>query len=123
MKNVHGVSPTRYMKKDDSNEAIQCLSNRGPLFGNYSPDIYIGDKCNEDNSCYVNPPYYFQYECHPKYKSSLYVNTNKPDNSNFFSVLDYEVYNIDYESKDYVYNTCKYPDIMMIYVLLINRCE
>ena len=92
MKNAHEVSPTRYMKKKESKEAIDCLPNRGPLFGNYTPDIYIRDKCNEENSCWISNSSNFQYECHPKYKSSLFVNTNGPDNSNFFSVLDYEVY-------------------------------
>ena len=92
MKNAHGVSPTRYMKKKGSKTAIRCNSFDGPLFGNYTSDIYIGDKCNEENSCWIIYPSCFQYECHPKYKSSLYVNTASPDNSNFFSVLDYEVY-------------------------------
>ncbi len=32
------------------------------------------------------------YECHPEYKSSLFVNTAGPDEENYFSVLDYEVY-------------------------------
>ncbi len=100
------------MKKKESKTAIDCLPNCGPLFGNEYPDIGIEDKCNEDNSCWINPPSNFQYEYHPKYKSSLFVNTYRPDNSNRFSVLDYEVYGIDNKSKGYVYNTCKYPDIV-----------
>ena len=32
------------------------------------------------------------YECHPEYKSSLFVNTAGPDEENRFRVLDYEVY-------------------------------
>ncbi len=111
MKNAHGVSPTRYLKKKGSKTAIRCNSIDGPIFGNEYPDIYIGDKCNEDKSCWIKPPSCFQYECHPKYKSSLYVNTNRPDNSNRFSVLDYEVYSFDI-CKEYVYNVCKYPDIV-----------
>ena len=92
MKNAHGVSPTRYMKKKESTKAIVCLPNCGPLFGNEYSDICIGDKCNKENSCWISNSSNFQYECHPKYKSSLYVNTNRPDNINYFSVLDYEVY-------------------------------
>ena len=92
MKNAHGVSPTRYLKKKGSKTAIRCNSIYGPIFGNEYPDIYIGDKCNEDKSCWIKPPSCFQYECHPKYKSSLYVNTNSPDRTNFFTLLDYEVY-------------------------------
>ena len=79
-------------KKKETKEDIDWLPNCAPLFGNYTPDIYIGDKCNEDNSCWINYPSCFQYECHPEYKSSLYVNTNRPDKTNYFSVLDYEVY-------------------------------
>ena len=92
LKNPHGVSPTRYMKKKESTKAIVCLPYCGPLFGNNASDICIGYKCNEENSCWISHSSHFQYECHPKYKSSLYVNTNRPDHSNFFSVLDYEVY-------------------------------
>ena len=90
MKNAHGVEPTRYMKKENSNEAISCYHDYGPVLG--YDDIAIGDNCNEEGSCLIPEPSNFQYECHPEYKSSLYVNTDGPDYSNFFSVLDYEVY-------------------------------
>ena len=76
------------MKREESWHAIKCNSNSGPIFG----DIHIDDKCNEEDNCWNGEPFYFQYECHPEYKSSLYVNTNRPDNDNYFSVLDYEVY-------------------------------
>ena len=33
-----------------------------------------------------------EYDCHPQYKSSLFVNTAGPDETNYFSVLDFEVY-------------------------------
>ena len=92
------------MKKKNSTRAIFCYPTWGPVFGNnYSvtfgnnyPDISIGDYCNEEGSCYINPLNAFQYECHPEYKSSLYVNTNDPDYVNYFSVLDYEVYTSNY---------------------------
>ena len=90
MKNAHGVEPTQYMKKENSNEAIQCRSDDGPSFGYF--DIAIDDNCNEEGSCLINRFFYLEYECHPEYKSSLYVNTNGPDYVNSFSVLDYEVY-------------------------------
>ena len=80
------------MKKEDSETTINCDPNNGPVFGNYSPDICIVDKCNEEDSCWIGDPSRFQYECNPKYKSSLYVNTAGSDNCNCFSVLDYEVY-------------------------------
>ena len=92
MKNAHGVEPTRYMKKKESKTAIRCLPNYGPVFGNNKGDIFIVDNCTKESSCWINPPSDFQYECHPQYKSSLYVNTSDPDHINRFSVLDYEVY-------------------------------
>ena len=92
MKNAHGVEPTRFMKKKESKTAILCNPNYGPLFGNGNADILIPDNCTKESICWINPPSCFQYECHPQYKSSLYVNTSGPDTGNWFSVLDYEVY-------------------------------
>ena len=92
MKNPHGVEPTRYMKKNGNNSAIYCNPNFGPLFGNDSPDIFIVDNCNDENSCAINESSCLQYDYHPKYRSSLYVNSGGPDDVNMFTVLDYEVY-------------------------------
>ena len=92
MKNPHGVEPTRYMKKNGSNSAIYCNPNCGPQFGNGSPDICIVDNCNDENSCLINESSCLQYDYHPKYRSSLYVNSGGPDKTNWFTVLDYEVY-------------------------------
>ena len=39
MKNAHGVEPTRYMKRKESDWAIECSSNCGPVFG-YDNDYY-----------------------------------------------------------------------------------
>ena len=111
MKNPYGLEPTRYMKKEDSRCAIDCKSSYGPIFGYYYGDIHINDKCNEEDNCWIAKPSDFEYKCHPEYKSSLYVNTDNPDNKNYFSVLDYEVYSFDI-CKEYVYNVCKYPDIV-----------
>ncbi len=80
------------MKKETSREAIECLPNYGPRFGNNTSDIVIANKCTREDSCHIAEPSDMQYECHPEYKSSLYVNTNGPDYVNRFSVLDYEVY-------------------------------
>ncbi len=80
------------MKKKESKTAIRCNPCYGPLFGNKSPDIFIADNCNGENSCWINSSSAFQYDCHPQYKSSLYVGTNEYNNINSFSVLDYEVY-------------------------------
>ncbi len=100
------------MKKENSKTAIICNKDYGPCFGYDISLIYQNIIINKN---IIHEPYYFQYECHPEYKSSLYVNTDGPDNENSFSVLDYEVYSFDI-CKEYIYNVCKYPDIMMEYI-------
>ena len=44
MKNPHGVEPTRYMKREDSDRAIECYPENGPIFG-FGCDIGICDNC------------------------------------------------------------------------------
>ncbi len=80
------------MKKKESDYAILSSPKYGPLFGNDHPDIAIANKCTNEDSCWIGPSFCLQYESHPKYKSSLFVNTSGPNNANYFSVLDYEVY-------------------------------
>ena len=112
MKNAHGVEPTRFMKKKESRNTIRCLTGWGPQFGY---DICINKICNEENSCWIINNGTKNYECHPEYKSSLFVNTNRPDKRNKFTVLDYEVFGIE-NYKEYIYNLCKYPDIIWRYI-------
>ena len=95
MKNPHGVEPTRYMKREDSEYAIECEPNCGPIFGNDYTDILIRNICNKEDRCSIWNDGTRAYECHSKYKMSLFVNSNKPDDENEFSVLDYEVYTHD----------------------------
>ena len=95
MKNAHGVPPTRYMKREGSRYAIGCYSYLGPVFGDsyiFGHDISIGYHCNKENSCYINNDGRHGYECDPEHKKSLFVNTARSDETNWFSVLDYEVY-------------------------------
>ena len=87
MKNPHGVEPTRYMKKERK-WAIKCDPDSGPVFG---ADIFISDNCNNNYNSISNDGTR-GYECHPEYKSSLFVNTAGVDEENKFTVLDYEVY-------------------------------
>ncbi len=110
MKNPHGVEPTRYRKRKESEYAIACYTINGPSF---SDDIGIRGSF-VDNS-FIHNDGTNSYECHPEYKSSLFVNTAGPDEKNKFSVLDYEVYCID-NYKDYIYKLCKYPDIIWNYI-------
>ncbi len=107
------------MKRKESKYAIECDNNCGPIFGIDSNDydssyydIYIGKQCNKEDSCYIENNGYCGYECHPKYKSSLFVNNAKANKINMFSVFDYEVFGIDYENRDNIYKLCKHPDII-----------
>ena len=118
MKNPHGVEPTQYMKKKDSEGAIYCDPENGPIFGKNkeSADIYISDICCKEDSCHVNNEYEYEYSCNNKNNSSLYMKTNKSDEKIDFSVLDYEVFGIDYENRENINKLCKYPDIIMEYI-------
>ena len=82
------------MKRKESDYAIKCIPNCGPLFGF---DIYIENYCNRRNSCCIDNDGTRGYECHPEYKSSLFVNSAGTDEGNKFFVLDYEVYSITNE--------------------------
>ena len=96
------------MKRKDSEYAIYCDSFLGPAFGSpMNNDLMIVDHCNEENKCYFHNDGEGSYECHSEYKSSLFVNTAGPNEENKFSVLDYEVFSIDYEDKDNVNKLCK----------------
>ncbi len=85
------------MKRENSKSAINCNPDYGPLFcGNgWGSDICIRNNCNKEDSCYIYNDGTNGYECHPKYKCSLFVNTAGPDEENKFTVLDYEVYTHD----------------------------
>ena len=81
------------MKREESRYAIECNPYFGPLFGFF--DIYLDYQISEENRCYIHNDGTNSYECHPEYKSSLFVNTAGPDEENKFSVLDYEVFTIN----------------------------
>ena len=102
------------MKRKESKYAIECDNNCGPIFGDY--DIYIGDHYRKEDKCRINNDDTHAYECHPKYKKSLYVNSAGTDETNKFSVLYYEVFGIDYEVKDNINKLCKFPDIIWEYI-------
>ena len=90
MKNAHGVEPTRYMKRKESEYAIKCYPNYGPIFGD--EDMVIANECSIEDSCWIKNDGTRGYECHPIYKASLFVKTAGTDKKNYFTVSDYEVY-------------------------------
>ncbi len=123
LKNAHDVEPTRYMKRKGSKYVIKCNSGCGPLFGIHPDDydssyydISIGDNCNEEDSCYIHNNGEYGYEYDPQYISSLFVNTDGSERENFFRVLDYEVYCIDYKNVDNNNKLSKHPDIIWEYI-------
>ena len=92
MKNPYGVEPTRFMKRKESKYAIYCYRYNGPTFANSCADILIGDNCNRENYCGIYNNGTQAYECHPRYKCSLFVNTAGSNGLNKFTLLDYEVF-------------------------------
>ena len=115
LKNPQGVEPTRFVKRKESKYAIDCVPYCGPIFGDCSCDKFIDNYCSREDSCWIENDGKRGYECHSEYKSSLFVNTDKSDNKNYCSILDYEVYTFDI-CKKYVYNVCKHPDIVWDYI-------
>ena len=95
MKNYYGVEPTRFMKRKGSSKAIICEPNDGPDFydgKSCGADLHIDNNCNTNNYNYIRNDGTRGYDCHPKYKMSLFVHTNDPDKENKFIVSDYEVF-------------------------------
>ena len=88
MKNLHGIEPTRFIKKNDNN-AIYCDPSYGPFFGS-GADICIYDNCNEKGG-YTNYGY-GSYECSSPLKCSLFMGTVGPNPTKYFKVSDYEVF-------------------------------
>ena len=117
MKNPHGVEPVRYMKREESKDAIKCDPSHGPIFGNDDgSDIHIGDKCNTENSCSIKNNGSYGYECNYEHNEFLFVNSTGTDGRNEFSVADYEVFGIDFENRDNINKLCKYPAIIWKYM-------
>ena len=103
------------MKRKESKYAIHCDPIYGPVFGNENgSDIFVFNALLFDGSIDNNGTH--GYECHHEYKTSLFENTAEPDQENEFSVLDYEVFGIDYENRYNINKLCKHPDIIWEYI-------
>ena len=101
------------MKIKEMDCAITSNSIIGPTFGYMkASDVFIPNYCNIKIRCYINNDGKRAYECYPQYKSSLFVNTAGPDSTNYFTVLDYEVFCIDFEGKSTINHMCKNHDII-----------
>ena len=83
------------MKRKKSEYAIVCYPNDGPVFydGTGSgADLHIDNNCNNNKYSRTYNDGTRGYDCHPKYKMSLFVHTNNPNKTNYFKVSDYEVF-------------------------------
>ena len=115
MKNPHGVEPTRFMKRKESNCAIKCIPGYGPIFGECKKGLG-GLFYNVDGDLKIENRFSIRnygdngYECHPRHKDSLFVGSSS------CSVLDYEVFTIDFESKYSINHMCKHLDIIWEYI-------
>ena len=101
------------MKRKESRNAIKCNPLNGPCFGNGY--IKISNNCNKNNSCSIYEDEDEEYELHPEYEYALFVSTAGPEEQNYFTVFDYEVYGVE-NYKDYIINLCTYPDIIWEYI-------
>ena len=119
MKNAYNVPPTRYMNRKDIQYVTRNTPKYGPVFGDgmrNGSDICIADRCNIESCSSYNDGEH-GYECHPQYKFSLFTSLSSVFVvSHRFVVSDYEVFSIDHESKEYVYSTCMYPNIIWEYI-------
>ena len=114
MKSPNGVEPTKFEKDKESQYAIRCDPKYGPIITCYSYQterytdlLKITDKCYEKaSSSYID---YFIFN------SSQYRHIADSNQMNEFTVLDYEVYGIDYENRENINKLCKYPDIIREY--------
>ena len=79
------------MKIKETGYALSSIPIFGPIFGWTYRIISIQDNCDEKVN-FIKNDGLGGYECHPEYKSSLFVNTNEPEKENIFAVLDYEVF-------------------------------
>ncbi|KAK8795745.1 hypothetical protein WA158_000401 [Blastocystis sp. Blastoise] len=88
--NEHNIPPTKYDYFGGPCCGRWChLHNNGPYFGGYQ-DIRISDFCHT-NHCSCCSTNNFETKKTSK-KSSLFVNTNDADSTNYFTVEDYEVW-------------------------------
>ncbi|KAK8813301.1 hypothetical protein WA158_002893 [Blastocystis sp. Blastoise] len=89
LENPHHIPPTRYNTNQSNNKVICYDSSRGPCFWRA---IWIDTQCNHHKNSFVSSYLNTSYDYEESLKSSLFVNTGKPEEYNYFNVSDYEVY-------------------------------
>ncbi|KAK8797080.1 hypothetical protein WA158_004290 [Blastocystis sp. Blastoise] len=89
LSNEHGIPPTQYLHNGNGC-GICCSSSWGPVFGD-GRDITLDDGCDTGNEYVYTKASSFTWINTPQ-KSSLFVNTARPNKKNYFKVEDYEVW-------------------------------
>ncbi|KAK8798696.1 hypothetical protein WA158_007780 [Blastocystis sp. Blastoise] len=90
LSNEHAIPPTKYdYVSEDKSRAVYHSSGHGPTFGTFG-DIEISDGSKERGRSCCKAKYYS--EVNTPQKSSLFVNTDGPDDLNWFIPADYEVW-------------------------------
>ena len=98
------------MRRKECDGGICCSDFIGIGFGSSEgSDLYIGNSYNNSS---IHNDGTGGYECHPEYKKSLFVNTAGPNEDNYFTYMECEVYSLDYGSRQTIDLVCKYPDII-----------
>ncbi|KAK8789877.1 hypothetical protein WA158_006657 [Blastocystis sp. Blastoise] len=90
LSNEHNIPPTKYdYVGSEEKYGIESVLWGGPIFGRVG-DIGISDECHNDKESFCDAEYYDVVNT-PQ-KSSLFVNTDDANRSNYFIVEDYEVW-------------------------------
>jgi len=77
--------------------AINCNSNYGSTFGG-GADIFIADKCNQNQSSYANFPHSYNYSSKPYTANQQSYTAFSGATANYnFRVTEYEVFKVVYE--------------------------
>ena len=99
-------SPKEVPQKIYRNGCIECNPAYGPVIWSlnekskkYELFLIVHNHCNKEQ-CYIF--------------DTCFISASEP--TNMFTVLDYEVFGIDYENRENINKLCKYPDIIMEYI-------
>ena len=80
----------------DGNNLIYRGSDRGPSFGGW--DLYLADSCNNNSSSFANFPYsYNRAENKIANSQESYANFSGATNGYNFRVVEYEVFQVQYQ--------------------------
>ena len=100
--------PTRFTGVHDKESILHNYSQYGPFFSYEDVSITIHSMRSILFISYID-------DVNAGSHSSLMMKASNHYKTNSYKVIDYEVYGID-NFKDYIYNTCKYPDIIWEYI-------